>query len=137
MKSIRHMLKYTNINNISRNMCGYSCTRKWRARDCGADTKHFSQQYVRLNSHGSVATIIHVASRSHPRRRFFRPFSRRSFSAMFLRSVAWLIGKDCVSLGWPTPRRRSRARFIIVTLHEVLLREGKILSPSLRRFLPQ
>jgi len=59
MKSIRHMLKYTNINNISRNIRGYSCTRKWRARDCGADTKHFSQQYVRLNSHGSVAAIIH------------------------------------------------------------------------------
>lgn len=102
MKSIRRTLKYTNINNISRDMRGYSCTRKWRARDCGADAKHFSRQYVRLNSHGSAAAIIHVAAvPPSPPSPLFPPFSHRSFSAAFLRAVARLIGKDCVSLGWP------------------------------------
>lgn len=119
MKSIRRALKCTNINNISRDTCEYSRTWKWRAHGAEADAKHFSRQYVRLNSHDSVAAIIHVAAYpplcpppSPPAAVFPALFRER-----FLRPVVRLIGKDCVSLGWP--RRRSRARFIIVTLREV------------------
>ena len=134
------MLKYTNINNISRNIRGYSCTRKWRARDCGADTKHFSQQYVRLNSHGSVAAIIHRSLAFPPP----SPLFSTVFPPFFFGNVFKARGmanrkRLCLArVATPPPsRRRSRARFIIVTLREVLLRERKILSPSLRCFLPQ
>ena len=137
MKSIRHMLKYTNINNISRNIRGYSCTRKWRARDYGADTKHFSQQYVRLNSHGSVAAIIHRSLAFPPPSPLFSTVFPPLFFGNVFKARGMANRKRLCLARVAIPRRRSRARFIIVTLREVLLRERKILFPSLLCFLPQ
>lgn len=122
MKSIRRALKYTNINNISRdNMRGCSRTRKWRAHGSGADAKHFSRQYVRLNSHDSVAAIIHVAAfPSFPRVVAFPTVFPPLFFGNVFKARGVANRKRLCLARVATAFRRSRARFIIVTLCEVL-----------------
>jgi len=134
MKSICRMLKYTNINNISRDVREYSRTRKMESSRLRRGRETFFAAICPIKLTWQCRRIN--SRRVPPGSRF----SRRSFSATFLRPAARLIGKDCVSLRW-LQRDVASPTFSRSIYYRDVARgpapRGEFLSPSLRRSLPR